>query len=30
VYSDYEFTGITKASFLNTWEGYNWKHIVVK
>lgn len=30
VYSDYEFTGITKAAFQYTWEGYNWKHIVVE
>ena len=29
VYEDYKFTGITKNSFYNTWQGYNWKHIVV-
>ena len=29
VYKDYEHTGIKKSSFQYTWEGYNWKHIVV-
>ena len=30
VYKDYEHTGIKKSSFQYTWEGYNWKHIVVE
>ena len=30
VFKDYEYTGITKKSFYNTWSGYNWKHIVVE
>lgn len=30
VYEDYKYTGITKGSFRNTWNGYNWKHIVVE
>ena len=29
VYEDYKFTGITKDSFYNIWQGYNWKNVVV-
>lgn len=29
VYKDYEYTGMTKKSFSNTWYGYNWKNILV-
>ena len=29
VYKDYEKTGIKKSSFQQTWEGYNWKHVIV-
>lgn len=29
VYNDYSFVGIKKKSFYNTWQGYNWKHIIV-
>lgn len=30
VFKDYEHTGIKKSSFQYTWQGYNWKHIVVE
>lgn len=30
VYEDYKNTGIKKSSFQQTWEGYNWKHVVVE
>lgn len=29
VYQDYIFTGMTKRSFYNVWNGYNWKHITI-
>ena len=30
VYEDYKYTGIKKSSFQQTWQGRNWKHIVVE
>lgn len=29
VYEDYKYTGIKYNSFYNTWQNYNWKHIIV-
>lgn len=30
VYQDYKYTGIKEGPFYNTWQGYNWTHIVVE
>lgn len=30
VYEDYQYTGIKRDSFYQTWLGYNWKHIIVE
>ncbi len=30
VYKDYEYTRIKKSSFQYTWQGHNWKHIVIE